>query len=128
MSDLPIVKPILGLLRSRKFVQQVLTLIMTLLVLAVPSFGVKELALVSVILATGLMSVYGIAREDAAKFASEVTAPSPLTLADQLRTIVTEIIQAYLPASSAASEQVSVSATISTSDYPPVADKSDIVG
>lgn len=118
MSDLPIVKPILGLLRSRKFVQQVLTLIMTLLVLAVPSFGVKELALVSVILATGLMSVYGIAREDAAKFASEVTAPSPLTLADQLRTIVTEIIQAYLPASSAAPEQVSVSATISTSEAP----------
>lgn len=128
MSDLPIVKPILGLLRSRKFVQQVLTLIMTLLVLAVPSFGVKELALVSVILATGLMSVYGIAREDAAKFASEVTAPSPLTLADQLRTIVTEIIQAYLPASSATSEQVSVNATISTSETPTITDATLGVG
>lgn len=123
MSDLPVVKPILGLLSSRKFVQQVLTLIMTLLVLAVPAFGIKELALVSVILSTGLMSVYGIAREDAAKFASEVTTTSPLTLADQLRAIVTEVVQAYLPASTP-SEQVSVSATISTSETPPTNDRS----
>ena len=115
MSDLPIVKPLLGLLRSRKFIQQVLTLGMTLLVLAVPSFGVKELALLSVVLTTGLMSVYGIAKEDAAKFTTEVTTPSPLTLADQLRAIVTEVVQAYLPAS-APPEQVSVSATISTSE------------
>lgn len=118
MSDLPIVKPLLGLLKSRKFIQQVLTLGMTLLVLTVPSFGVKELALLSVVLTTGLMSVYGIAKEDAAKFTSEITTPSPLTLPDQLRAIITEIVQALLPASATANQpdQVSVSATISTSE------------
>lgn len=120
MSDLPIVKPLLGLLKSRKFIQQVLTLGMTLLVLTVPSFGVKELALLSVVLTTGLMSVYGIAKEDAAKFTSEITTPSPLTLPDQLRAIITEIVQALLPASATANQpdQVSVSATISTSENP----------
>jgi hypothetical protein len=116
MSDLPIVKPVLGLLKSRKFIQQVLTLVFTLLVLAVPGFDVKGLVLVGVILATGLTSVYGIAKEDAAKFASEVTTPSPLTLPDQIRMIVTEIVQAYLPNSSESVDKVSVNATISTSD------------
>jgi hypothetical protein len=120
MSDLPIVKPILGLLRSRKFLQQVLTLGMSLLVLAIPQFNTEHALLLGVVLTTGLMSVYGIAKEDAAKFTSEITTPSPLTLPDQLRAIVTEIIQAYLPASAAANqpEQVSVSATITTSDAP----------
>lgn len=116
MSDAPIVKPILGLLKSRKFIQQVLTLGMSLLVLAVPQFNAEHIVLLGVILTTGLMSVYGIAKEDAAKFTSEITTPSPLTLADQLRAIVTDVVQAYLPASNPTPDQVSVSATISSSD------------
>lgn len=118
MTELPIIKPLLNLLRSRKFVQQLLTIALTFLTLAIPTFGAKELVLVGVILTTGLMTVYGIAKEDAAKFASEVTTPSPLTLGDQLRAILTEVIQAYAPTAASTPEQVSVSATISTSEAP----------
>lgn len=112
MNNLPILKPLLALFRSRKFLTAVISVVVSLLVTLFPDLETVQGPLINVIMALGLAVIGGIAWEDAAKAGSDAAAMPPKTIEELLNQ------HKGNPSSQAAS--VTISATSNSSNSPAV--------
>ena len=84
MNTLPILAPLLALLRSRKVIVSVVVFLVSLLVQAVPSLAPIAGTLTSVLAIFGVAVIGGIAVEDSAKYISERGYPPVVPVEPQL--------------------------------------------
>lgn len=93
---IPILTPVFALLRSRKFIVAVATLLVSLFLSVRPELAPIASPLVSLTVALGLAVIGGIAWEDAAKTGKEVADAGPKSTDIQLRELVSVILDELL--------------------------------
>lgn len=124
MNNLPILKPLLALFRSRKFLTAVISVIVSLLVTLFPSLETIQGPLINVIMALGLAVIGGIAWEDAAKAGGDAAAQPPRTIEELLRelgyTTIDELLNQHKGNPSSQAASVTISATSKSSNSPAV--------
>lgn len=99
MDTLPILSPLLALLRSRKVIVSVVVFLVSLLVQAVPSLAPIAGTLTSVLAIFGVAVISGITVEDSAKYISErgyppvvPVDPTQLTPEEALRKLLNDVL------------------------------------
>ncbi len=88
----PIVAPILALLKSRKVIVSLCALLLNLLVTLVPQLATYRSELMTVITGLALALIGGIAYEDAAKAGRDAGSLPPLSNADLLKLLLSDLI------------------------------------
>lgn len=83
-----VLTPLIALLKSRKFMVALLTLLFNLLILAIPTLAVYRAELILPALALGMTMIYGISKEDAAKLSGSIINPSPLAIEEQVKNVL----------------------------------------
>lgn len=98
MNTLPILAPLLALLRSRKVIVSVVVFLVSLLVQAVPSLAPIAGTLTSVLAIFGVAVISGITIEDSAKYLAERGYPTvvptqpELTPEEALRKLLNDVL------------------------------------
>lgn len=93
---LPVIAPLIALLRSRKFLTLVSAIIVNVLVARVPELAsVRDLLITGVIL-LALVLIGGISLEDAAKAGKDAATEPVEDLDSQVRELVKELLDTYL--------------------------------
>jgi len=91
-----ILAPLQALLKSRKFMVALLTLLFNVLILAIPTLAIYRAELILPALALGMTMIYGISKEDAAKLSGSIINPSPVALEEQLKNVLSIAIDEIL--------------------------------
>lgn len=95
MTDIVILKPIIALLKSRKFIAGLASVIVAILVAYEPRLAHVADLLIALIIFVGLAFIGGTAWEDAAKAGKE-RASEPLgTPQDEIRKMILDILSGY---------------------------------
>ena len=95
MDVTPVIGPIMAILRSRKFIVALASLLVSLLVLAIPDLTEVRGELLTLLVAFGLALIGGITIEDAAAKGREAAAAPAVPPAEAILDLVKAALEAY---------------------------------
>ena len=91
----PVLGPIMAILRSRKFIIALASLLISLVVMAIPDLAEVQDTMLTLLVTFGLALIGGITIEDAAKAGREKGAEPPVSVPDALMDVVKAALDAY---------------------------------
>lgn len=104
----PVLGPIMAILRSRKFIIALASLLISLVVMAIPDLAEVRGELLTLLVAFGLALIGGITIEDAAKAGRDTAALPPVSIADAVLEAVKAAMEAYFERAELAAENLAV--------------------
>lgn len=94
---LPVLEPLRLLLQSRRVMIALCALVVSLVVLAIPSLAVVQTELLMLVLTLALTLIAGYSLEDAARAARQAAVQPPDTVPEQVKTLLNTLIDEWDP-------------------------------
>ena len=100
----PLIDPLLLVLKSRRVVVAFASLLVGLLILAVPTLEAVRAELLALVIALGLAIIGGYSMEEAARLGRERAAQSPHELRELIKQLLVEVLDEVLEAKKEATD------------------------